>query len=57
MDEKERGIADNLAALAAGDLIAAWKLEAAPRKPDRLLKVKVEQCTFHGLYSTMHQGL
>lgn len=44
LDEKERGFADNLAALAAGDLVAAWKLEAAPREPNRLLKVKVKEC-------------
>lgn len=41
LDEKERGMADNLAALAAGDMVAAWKLEAPPRKPDRLLKVSL----------------
>lgn len=39
LDEKERGIADGLVALAAGALIAAWKLEPAPRLPNRLLKV------------------
>ncbi len=39
LDEKERGCADGLVALAAGALLAAWKLEATPRRPHRLLKV------------------
>ncbi|KAK9902038.1 hypothetical protein WJX75_002093 [Coccomyxa subellipsoidea] len=38
LDEKERGIADGLIALAAGALTAAWKLEATPRRQHRLLR-------------------
>jgi hypothetical protein len=39
LDEKERGMADNLVALAAGYLVASWKLEPTPRRPDCFLKV------------------
>ena len=46
LDEKERGIADGLIALAAGALTAAWKLEATPRRQHRLLRVSSRKCTF-----------
>ena len=39
LDQKERGIADGLIALAASALITAWKLESNPRSPTYLLKV------------------
>ena len=32
-------------ALAAGALVAAWRLEAAPRRPQRLLRVRAPACT------------
>ena len=40
LDEKERGVADGLVALAAGALVAAWRLEPPPRQPQRLLWVR-----------------
>ena len=39
LDQKERGVADSLIALAASALIMAWKLESSPRSPTYLLKV------------------
>ena len=46
LDEKERGIADKLVALVAGALTAAWKLEATPRRPHRLLRVSSRKYIF-----------
>lgn len=40
LDPKERGAADGCLAAAAGALLAAWRLEGAPRSPRRLLQVK-----------------
>ncbi len=48
LDEKDRGIADGLVALAAGALVAAWKLETTPRRPHRLLNVRPADCVCSG---------
>ncbi len=40
LDQKERGIADALVALAVIALLTAWKLEAEPKPPTYLLKVR-----------------
>ena len=48
LDEKERGTADALVALAAGALVAAWRLEEAPRQPQRLLRVRACACCYRG---------
>ena len=39
LDQKERGVADALVALAVTALLTAWKMEAEPRPPTYLLKV------------------
>ncbi|KAK9840809.1 hypothetical protein WJX81_006295 [Elliptochloris bilobata] len=38
LDPKERGAADECLAMAAGMLLAAWRLERSPRSPYRLLQ-------------------
>ena len=51
LDQKERGVADGLIALASTALITAWKLESPPRSPTYLLKVRLPAVPWHLLLS------